>query len=99
MGKFGIKYVYELINLMGTIEYVGESKNPHSRIKNHLNKGGKFYKRQDIILNVVAKFNNKKDAFDFQCELQTEYDFESDLEKYNKSAIFGSLGGRPKKTH
>jgi len=76
-----IWYVYELINLMGTIEYVGESKNPQSRIKNHLSKNGKFHKRSDIIMNIICQFDNRKDAFNYQCELQKQYGFETDFEK------------------
>jgi predicted GIY-YIG superfamily endonuclease len=87
-------YVYELINLMGTIEYVGETERPnerfyqHTKVKPIKNKSGfgKFYGRQDIIINIVSEFNNKKQAFNYQCELQSQYGFETDLIKCKKSA-------------
>lgn len=76
-------YVYELINLLGTIEYVGESKNPHQRFNSHtkVRPGkamGKFYGRQDLILNIVKEFTNRKDAYAYQCELQSQYGLVTD---------------------
>ena len=80
-------YVYELVNLMGTVEYVGESTRPIQRFANHIkhspksNKSiGKFYKRQDIILNIVSEFNSKEEAYDYQCQLQKEYGLKTDRE-------------------
>ena len=87
-----IYYVYEIINFLGTIEYIGESKNPKKRFMCHksINKSGsngKFNGRQDIFMNIVKEFNNKKDAFNYQCELQKQYGFESDAEKLSKARI------------
>ena len=72
-------YVYEIVNLMGTIEYVGESINAIERFKQH--KLGKFYKRPDVFLNIVAEFNNRKDAYEYQCELQKKYGLEKTLKE------------------
>ena len=84
-------YVYELINLMGTIEYVGETTRPIQRFANHIKhkqkKGngiGLFYGRQDIIMNIVSKHDSKSAAFTYQCELQKKYGLKTDREKYSK---------------
>lgn len=85
-----IWYVYEIVNLMGTVEYVGESINPKRRFYNHkvnskTSGNGRFYKRSDVFLNVVKQFDNRIDAFNYQCELQKEYGLPTDLEtKYPK---------------
>ena len=71
-------YVYELVNLMGTVEYVGETQNPKKRIYNHKSKYGKFTARADIFMNIIKEFNNKKDAYEYQCIIQNEYGFLSD---------------------
>jgi predicted GIY-YIG superfamily endonuclease len=85
-------YVYELINTMGSVEYVGETTNPEERFYSHTkrqsvlkkdgkpNGHGKFYKRTDIFMNVVEEFNNKTDAWFFQCKLQKEWGLKSDAE-------------------
>jgi predicted GIY-YIG superfamily endonuclease len=74
-------YVYELVNLMGTVEYVGETNNPRLRYNSHKCKSGNFYKRADIILNVAKEFYNKNEAWDYQCLLQNEYGLLSDRDK------------------
>ena len=77
------RYVYELINLMGTVEYVGETKQPTKRYKEHVKwNRGKFYKRGDILMNIVKEFDNKIEAFHYQCNLQKEYGLITDKEKY-----------------
>jgi predicted GIY-YIG superfamily endonuclease len=84
MGKHkrnGKHFVYEIINILGTIEYVGETYDIEQRFQNHISKSGKFYGRNDIIINQVAEFDNRKDAFNYQCELQKQYGFETDFEK------------------
>ena len=82
MKKYNKFYVYELINLMGTIEYVGETYNPEQRYKNHIiDRNGKFKGRTDLIMNIVAEFPTKAEAYAYQCKLQNEYGWESDLDK------------------
>ena len=85
MGRFSKKadkyFVYEIVNIMGTIEYVGETYDIEQRFLNHISKSGKFYKRQDIIINIVAEFPTKKEAYAYQCKLQNEYGWSSDLDK------------------
>ncbi len=70
-------YVYELINLLGTVEYVGITDNPTMRKWKHLrNKPkpgcyhGKFYGRLDIHFHIVKTFEDKREALDFEIELQ-----------------------------
>lgn len=74
-------FVYELINFMGTVEYVGETKNPKKRMYQHTtwkphpsHKNGKFYGRQDLIMNIVHEFTNRKDAVKLEGELKIIYD-------------------------
>jgi hypothetical protein len=84
-------YVYELYNLLGTIEYVGQTGNPIERFNKHttrkpqLNKNGeissssgKFYRRTDITMNIVKEFDNRKDAREFEYQLQKEYGLKAD---------------------
>ena len=75
-------YIYEIVNLLGTVEYVGETNNPKLRFINHKCKNGLFYKRQDILMNVLNEtFETKKEAFYRQIELQKEYNIITDLDK------------------
>jgi predicted GIY-YIG superfamily endonuclease len=78
------KYVYELVNLMGTIEYVGETVRPKIRFNEHKSKDGKFYGRQDISMYIVKEFDNKKEAWNYQCQLQKEYGLITDSEQNSK---------------
>jgi predicted GIY-YIG superfamily endonuclease len=76
------RYVYELVNLMGTVEYVGETKQPKKRFCEHVKwSRGKFYGRADIIMNIASEFDTKKEAFIHQCELQKQYGLITDSEK------------------
>lgn len=94
-------FVYELVNLMGTVEYVGVSKNPNRRFEEHTKQRpyqtsqngefkanyGKFYRRSDIILNVVTSFDNTTDAHKLEDELKMEYSLERT--EYNRRAAAG----------
>jgi hypothetical protein len=94
-------YVYELVNLMGTVEHVGETTRPIKRFANHIkhkpSKGngiGLFYGRHDLIMNIVSKHYSKLEAFNYQCELQKQYGLKTDREKYSRK---DSLETRNKK--
>jgi predicted GIY-YIG superfamily endonuclease len=70
-------YVYELINLYGTIEYVGETSLPKIRLYDHTRRKpngtstrGLFYGRQDLIMNIVQEFDDRRDARKFETELK-----------------------------
>ena len=90
-------YVYEIVNSTGIIEYIGETINPKTRLERHKsNKNGKFYKRKDIKLNVVKEFDNKEEAWWYQCELQIKNGFETDREKNIKAAKRGAIVGGKK---
>jgi predicted GIY-YIG superfamily endonuclease len=79
-----MKYVYEIINTYGTVEYVGESVNPEKRFWQHTKSKrrhgayGKFYGRHDLLLNIVANFETTKEAWHFQKQLQLEYGLKTD---------------------
>jgi hypothetical protein len=77
---------------MGSVEYVGESKNPQQRFNSHTKvKPGKamgsFYGRQDLLLNIVKSFNTRKEAYAYQCELQSQYGLTTDREKSSQSMV------------
>ena len=81
-------YVYELINLMGTVEYVGQSKRPyvrfaeHTRVKPKYGSGkGYFYHRNDIFLNIVASYETEAEARQEEFELQKYWGFTTDRDK------------------
>jgi predicted GIY-YIG superfamily endonuclease len=95
-------YVYELINLYGTVEYVGESKNPYRRFRQHTKSKyepkrsmGIFYGRQDLILNVVSEYDNYKDALNLEAKLKSNYGFPltEKLGKIKGGSIGGKIGG------
>jgi predicted GIY-YIG superfamily endonuclease len=74
-------YVYELINHYGTIEYVGETTIPKIRMNKHTKAkpgfgNGKFYGRQDLIMNIVAVFDNRKQARELEGKLKLDYGME-----------------------
>lgn len=73
-------YVYELHDINGSIVYVGDTKDPERRLKEHNKwKGGKFY-GQTIFMNVVADFQTRPESFQYQCKLQKEYGLPTDKE-------------------
>lgn len=81
--KFNMKYVYELIDIYGNVVYVGETKQPKLRFRQHRGrKASQFYGRQ-IVMNIVGTYPNSKEAFAKQCELQKEYGLMTDSEKYS----------------
>ena len=84
-------YVYEIVNLMGTVEHVGETTMPKQRWYNHKGVNGKFYKRADVFMNIINEFDNRKDAYEHQCILQKEYNLITDKEHFNN---FKSSGGK-----
>ena len=97
-------YVYEIVNLMGTVEYVGETMYPKRRWDSHTcnaKKGGgagKFYNRSDVFMNIVIEFNNRREALDYQYQLQREYCIKTDLDhKFgNKNRLGAKLSDETK---
>ena len=77
--------VYQLVNGNGKVEYVGHTKNPKTRLYNHVDKNGKFAGRTDLRLEVIKSgFKKKSQAFDYECKLQKELGWETDLEKSSR---------------
>jgi predicted GIY-YIG superfamily endonuclease/RNA-binding protein YhbY len=71
-------YVYELIDVMGTVTYVGCSYRPHYRFKQHTlcKKGrgvGYFHGRLDLTLNIVQGYSTRKEALRAEGALKLEY--------------------------
>jgi predicted GIY-YIG superfamily endonuclease len=77
MAKERSYYTYELINFLGTIEYVGQSYRPEYRFRQHtLTKSGKFFGRQDLYLHVVAEYPTRKEALLAEGQLKAEHHLE-----------------------
>ena len=93
-------YVYELINFMGTVEDVGETIKPKLRMYQHTkNKRGsgcgKYYGRQDLVMNIVAEFDNRKDALLLEGKLKLEYGLPwTEKQRDIKGGILGSIHGK-----
>jgi len=73
-------FVYKIVNLNGDVEYIGETVNPKRRYYEHVRAKGKFAWRKDIKLVLIKEFNNKHDAYNYQCDLQIQYGFKTDKE-------------------
>ena len=90
-------YVYELINHYGTVEYVGETKRPKQRLREHTKrkpgKGvGMFYGRTDLVMNIVSLFTNRKEARELEGKLKLEYGMEHTESTRNVKG--GKIGGK-----
>lgn len=73
--------IYELYDTYGSIVYVGCTHNPEYRFVQHTkNKPtpgqGKFYGRQDLVLNIVAEYEDRKEALRAEGALKLEHGFE-----------------------
>jgi len=85
-------HVYELVNSNGIVEYVGETINPEQRLYQHTKKTpapgrGKFYKRTDITMKIISKYNSKLEAYREQLQLQKYHNLSTDAENISKSLI------------
>ena len=80
--------VYELINLYGTVEYVGKSVEPSHRYYRHVkckpdpinpnSSKGLFYGRQDLTLNVLPfEFDNPRDAYILEAQTKRLHGLET----------------------
>ena len=90
-------FVYELVNLMGSVEYVGRTKAPKMRWIEHVKKKpikgvsgkGLFYGRQDLVMNLVKEFDNVKDANFYEGELKLSYGMRwEEEENYIKNGLY-----------
>ena len=74
--------VYKLVNRKGEIEYIGHTRNPKTRLRNHICKNGKFAGRNDLTFEIIKSgFRKKSRAFQHECKIQKELGFESDKQK------------------
>ena len=56
-------YVYDLVDSDGQTVYVGESKNPKIRFKDHTRKcDGKFLGREDLTFKIISSHRSRKKA-------------------------------------
>ena len=94
--------VYELINLYGTVEYVGETTNPKMRMYQHTKVSpgadtgaGKFYKRSDLIMHIVSEFEDRLEALAFEGQLKKDHGFEwtERIRNINQGAKNGKVSG------
>ena len=88
--------VYEIINSLGTIEWVGVSYRPEYRFGQHTRTpSGRFYSRQDLIINIVAEFNDRKNALELEEQLQIKYKLQTDRSKKGfKTGAASSVSGK-----
>jgi predicted GIY-YIG superfamily endonuclease len=78
-------YVYELRNESNNVLYVGESAKPGQRIYFHRgNRKSKVY-GQKFEMVIVGEFQTEKEAYNYQCELQTKYGLVTDRQKMARS--------------
>ena len=78
-----MNYVYKIINNNNIVEYIGETKMPKTRFRLHKTKNNLFEGRDDVRMELVKSFKTRKEAYDYQCELQEQYGFVTDKEKNN----------------
>ncbi len=77
--------VYKLVNTKNEIEYIGHTKNPNTRLRNHVCKNGTFAGRKDLTLEVIKSgFRKRERAMDYECKLQKQLGFETDREKWSR---------------
>ena len=80
--------VYEIMNLLGTVEYVGITKQYRVRKWRHFAKPtkhhGKFYGRMDCLIYKVSEFNTKQEALSYEKELHELHGLVTQGEKISK---------------
>lgn len=93
-------YVYELVNLMGGVEWVGRTIDPKRRFWQHTGTprskaggSGRFFGRLDISMHVIATYATKEEATKAEHELQIFWGLETDL---SKKSMSGSKNGHAK---
>jgi predicted GIY-YIG superfamily endonuclease len=96
-------YVYELLDDNNELLYIGQTAVPEKRSKSHYyNKGGLFYKRKDIRLNVIETYSTRREAKQREHELQKYYwplvetDFEKNLKGCKRGGENPQREGRVK---
>jgi len=98
-----MRYVYALVNSIGQVEYIGETKDPKWRHYDHTKrKTHAFYGRDDLQLIILSEHETRQDSFAAQCWWQEHYGLPTDRQKVEKSlakgrAILRALGINSKK--
>ncbi len=85
-------YVYKVKEKKtNKVIYIGETKSAHIRWNAHVSSDG-YFNRHEHYMDVIDEypFNNKKDAFNYQCELQKHYGLETDLKTLRKNGLNGA---------
>ena len=87
-----MEYVYKIVNNQGVVEHVGNTNNPANRLIDHKKKGngssrGRFYKRDDVRLEVLEECTNRKDAYHIQCQYQIMYGLPTDIEMISQGHL------------
>jgi predicted GIY-YIG superfamily endonuclease len=96
-------YVYILFNEAGTVEYVGRTVNPKTRMtchkcKPHMNKSGTslkaggFHGRDDISMEIVKELGTEDEAKAFEGQLKLEFGFE--WTEQTRASKGGKKGGK-----
>jgi predicted GIY-YIG superfamily endonuclease len=93
--------VYELINSIGTVEYVGVTMNPEIRWRQHVIStpkagNGMFHGRFDLSINIVKELNSRKEAMLEEGILKQSYGMEwTELTGAIRGrSIGGKIGGQ-----
>ena len=75
--------IYKIVNFDGKVEYVGQTKNLKQRLYQHFNyKGqGLFYKRTNVIIEIIEYANNRKEAYKIEEYWQTYYGLKTEKQK------------------
>jgi len=78
-------YLYELVNPLGKVEYVGVTYRPQYRLRQHvqirpnakkIGGYGMFYGREDLTLAIVHGYEDRKEALRAEAQLKTHYGLE-----------------------
>ena len=91
-------YVYEIYDSYGSVVYVGESKDPKSRMYTHTKRKpdaggrGRFY-GQDVTYTIVDSFEDRRMARELEGQLKLQYGMEW-TEKLRDFQPGNKLGGR-----
>ena len=79
-------YVYKLKEENGKILHVGETANPTRRMYSHRGiKKSKFYGLK-FSMEIIKQFPNKKEAYEYQCQLQKQYGLITDRQRMARHA-------------
>lgn len=73
-------YVYEIYDIYGSPVYVGETKDPIRRKREHTSLHDSRAKFKEHAFHVIGEYDTKDIAWKAQCKLQEEYGLTTDRE-------------------